>query len=449
MGRGWILATLGLLVGLLGGCASTGPVGDDGRALDPNLLASFQLYGQGERALRPALAQAAQVAANPQVDCEKQWELPFAVATAEGSEGDNRLAWKRALKVEDPLTVIASSPGAQVYEGDRIVRVGGVDGKAMRLLEALGEAREDGKPFEILLQGGKRVMVRPFQVCRGYARLAPPTTPKMQDYHWLMTLHPLELPQVQPSTDEMLWAVLWTQGLSEEGGARMKTYHYTMKIGGTLLQLASLASGLGAAAKAADIALAEAKKAAANVVVDFAKQQIIDQGKQLAMQRLREGLQDAAVNVTRGQVLAVLQRSAANRGSLGGIGFLASTVWDRADAWAFRRMKELGADPLAGLRLHQKMVQRDLADNAFALDAERLSALTRLAEANGLKAQVRALFEGLDIDALDVALAAMPLASERKAFSYELPDELSGGRFSRGLIDGLLHMPAQGGGARP
>jgi hypothetical protein len=446
MGRGWILAMLVLL--LLGGCASTAPLVDDGRELDPDLLASYQLYGQGERALRPALASAAQVAASGKTECDKQWELPFAVATAEGSEGDQRLAWKRALNVDDQLTVIASSPGAQVYEGDRIVRVGRRDGSALNLLEALGEAREDGQPFELVLKTGKRVMVRPFQVCRGYARLAPPTTPKMQDYHWLMTLHPLELPQVQPSTDEMLWAVLWTQGLSEEGGARMKTYHYTMKIGGTLLQLASLASGLGAAAKAADIALSEAKKAAANVVLDFAKQQLIEQGKQLAMQKIREGLQDAAISVTRSQVLAVLQRSAINRGSLGGIGFLASTVWDRADAWAFRRMKELGADPLAGLRLHHKMVQRDLADNAFALDAERLTALTRLAEANGLKTQVRALFDGIDIDSLDIALAAMPLASDRKAFSYELPDELSGGQFSRGLIDGLLHMPAQSGGAR-
>lgn len=443
---GWIVAMLVVL--LLGGCASSGPVLDDGRPIDPDLLASFQLYGQGERALRPALARAAQVAGMPKQECDRQWELPFAVATAEGSEGEQRLAWKRALNVDDQLVVIASSPGAQVYEGDRIVRIGGRDGKALNLLETLGEAREDGKPFEILLSTGKRVMVRPFQVCRGYARLAPPTAPKMQDYHWLMTLHPLELPQAQPSTDEMLWAVLWTQGLSEEGGARMKTYHYTMKIGGTLLQLASLASGLGAAAKAADIALSEAKKAAANVVLDFAKQQLIEQGKQLAMQKIREGLQDAAVSITRSQVISVLQRSAANRGSLGGIGYLASTVWDRADAWAFARMQELGADPLAGLRLHQKMVQRDLADNAFALDAERLTAMTQLAERHGLRTQVRALLEGFDVDSLELALTAMPLASERKAFSYELPDELVGGQFSRGLIDGMLHMPTQAGGAK-
>ena len=57
--------------------------------------------------------------------------------------------------------------------------------------------REEGKPFELELATGKRVTVTPFEVCRGYARLAPPTTPKMQDYHWLMSLHPLELPQLR------------------------------------------------------------------------------------------------------------------------------------------------------------------------------------------------------------------------------------------------------------
>ncbi len=442
---GWIVAVLALL----GGCASPGPVVDDGRPLDPDLLASFELYGQGERALRPALARAAQIAQNPKVECDKQWELPFSVATAEGSEGDHRLAWLRSLKVGDTLTVIASSPGAQVYEGDRIRRIAGrSDDKAMRLLEVLGEAREEGMPFEIQLDTGKRVTVRPFQVCRGYTRLAPPTTPKMQDYHWLMSMHPLELPQAAPSSDEMLWAVLWTQGLSEEGGARMKTVHYTIKIGGTLLQLASLASGLGAAAQLAETALAEAKKQAAAAVLDYAKQQIIEQGKQLALQRLREGLQDAAEKLTRSQVMSVLQRSAANRGSLGGIGYVASFVWDKADAWAFARMQELGADPLAGMRLHQKMVERDLAGSAFALDAERLTALSKLADSRGLRAQVQALLGGVGLDELDVLLAAMPMASDRQAFSYDSPDDPAVGRFSRGLLDSMLHMPASGGARR-
>jgi len=435
---------------LLGGCASTGPAIDGGRPLDPNLLASFELYGQGERALRPALAQAAQLARNPAVTCDKQWELPFAVATAEGSDGDERLAWKRVLDVDHRLTVVAATPGAQLYAGDRILRVGRQRGDtALRLLEVLGEAREEGKPFELELATGKRVTVTPFEVCRGYARLAPPTTPKMQDYHWLMSLHPLELPQAAPSTDEMLWAVLWTQGLSEEGGARMKTYHYTMKIGGTLLQIASLASGLSAAAKLAETALAEAKKQAANAVIDFAKQQILEQGKQLAMQRLREGLQESATKIGRGQALAVLQRSAANRGSLSGIGFIAATAWERADAWAFARMKELGADPLAGLRLHLKMVERELAGSAFALDAERLSGLSKLAEAQGLKPQLQALLGGSGLLDAEIALAAMPMASARPAFSFESADDPGAVQFSRGLLDGLLHLPsASGAGAR-
>lgn len=442
LSHGFILA----LALLLGGCASRGPALDDGRPLDPDLVASYQLYGQGERALRPALAAAAKAAQNPQLECEKQWELPFAVATAEGSEGDDRVAWKRTLDVDDHLTVIATSAEVQLNIGDRIREVAGKrDDSAVRLLERLGDAREEGKPFELQLVNGKRVKIEPFAVCRGYARLAPPMTPKVQDYHWLMSMHPLELPQALPTSDEMLWAVLWTQGLSEEGGARMKTYHYTMKIGGTLLQIASLASGLGAAAKLAETAVAEARKQAATVLIDFAKKQLIEQGKQLAMQRLREGLQEAALKVTRGQAMAVLTKSAANRGALSGIGYIASTVWERADAWAFARMQQLGADPLAGLRLHQKMVERDLAGNAFALDAERLAAMSKLAEAQGMKVQLRALLGGMGLSDLDTSLAMMPSAAARPAFSYNNIEDPGAGQFSRGLLDGMLHLPSAGG----
>lgn len=416
---------------------------DDGRPLDPDLLASYQLYGQGERALRPALAEAARL---NDADCEKQWELPFAVATAEGSEGDARLAWKRALNVEDPLTVVATSPDVQLSEGDRIVRVARTaDSKALVLLEALGNAREEGEPFEIALSNGKRVQVRPFQVCRGYTRLSTPLTPKVQDYHWLMTMHPLELPQASPSRDEMLWAVLWTQGLSEEGGARMKTYHYGTKIGGTLLQLVSLASGLNAAALAAKVAVEEAKKIAVQQLADFARDQIIAQARQIALQKIREALREEVGKISRSQALLVLERSARNRGALMGMGWVASTVWERADAWAFERMRRLGADPIAGLRLHQKMVERELGDNAFALDADRLNALTKLAEANGLKNQAIVALGGVSLEDMGLELAAMPMASSRSSFSFSSPDDPGAGRFSRGLIDGMLQLPSASG----
>jgi hypothetical protein len=428
---------------LLGGCASAPKEIDDGRVLDPNLVASFQLYGQGERALRPALVRAAEVAKNKAVECDKQFELPFAVATAEGAEGDDQVAWKRVLDVDQRVAVIAAAAGSPVAPGERIVQVGRLPARgSWELLEQLGSAREEGRPFEVQLASGQSQQVTPFPVCRGYARLAPPTTPKTQDYHWLMSMHPLELPQSGPSSDEMLWAVLWTQGLSEEGGARMKTYHYTVKIGGTLLQLASLASGLNAAAKLAEVAVDEARKRAAQEISKFASEQLLKQGKELALQRLRQGLQDAAEKVTRGQAMAMMSKSAANRGALTGVGMIAATVWERADAWAFARMQELGADPLAGLRLHQKMVERELGGNAFALDAERIGALTQLAGSKGLRAQALAALGGENFDALDRLAAAMPMASSKAGFSFESADDPAAGRFARGLLDGLLHLPS-------
>lgn len=441
--RAWVLGWMVVLSGVLGGCATQAPPQDDGRPLDPNLVASYQLYGQGERALRPALARAARLKGTT---CDRQFELPFAVATSEGAEGDHRVAWKRVLNVDDRLSVIAAAQGSPVAVGERIVRVGRVaDARAWMLLEALGDAREAGEPFEVQLASGARVTVQPFAVCRGYARLAPPATPKMQDYHWLMSMHPLELPQAAPNADEMLWAVLWTQGLSEEGGARMKTFHYTVKIGGTLLQLYSLASGLSAAAKLAETALDEAKKVATRELANFARDQILQQGKELALQKLREGLQDAAEKISRTQALAVLHKSAANRGSLVGVAMVASTVWERADAWAFDQMQALGADPLAGLRLHQKMVERQLAGSAFALDAERLTALTQLAGTKGLRAQALAALGGENFDDLDRLQAAMPMASTKAAFSFASEDDPAAGRFARGLLDGMLHLPSASG----
>ncbi len=440
-----------LVMGLLSGCASTAPVTDDGRAIDDNLMASFRLYGQGERALRPALLRAAQLR---DADCDKQWELPFSVATAQGYEGDERLAWLRALEVDARLSVIATTEAAGLQTGERLVRVGAVQGvPSTALLQALADRREGGRAFEVETDKGKRVVVTPFEVCRGYTRLAPPNTPKLQDYHWLMSVHPLELPQAAPSADEALWAVLWTQGLSEVGGTRMKTYHYAVNIGSTLYQLATLASGLKGAALAAEAAVSAAKSAAATVVGDAVKQQLIEQGRQLAMQKIRDSLTDAAERLTRAQVVDMLKASASNRGSLMGVGRVGATVWDRADAWAFERMQRLGADPLAGLRLHQKMVERQLGGNAFLLDAERLAALVALADRSGLRSQALAAVGGQAVEGWMQQMDAMPLASARDAFRFDSPDDPAarGGRFANGLVDGMLSLPAASGtpGGKP
>lgn len=433
-----------VLIALLTGCAS-GPkyTVDDGRKVNETLLAGMRAYGAGERLIRPAIARSA---ALQDKECDKQWELPFAVATSAGWDENDRVAWVRALQVDERLTVIAVTQDSPLTVGARLNQIAGQtsdDGE--KLLEWLAEARDEGKPFQVGTAAGKAVQIKPFQVCRGYTRFAPPNTPQTQDYHWLLSLHPLEVIDAEPTPDEALWAVLWTQGLSEEGGARMKTYHYAIKIAGTLYNLATLASGVKAAALAADAALSAAKSAAANVASDFLRQQLIEQGRALAAQKIREGLVDAAQNLTRQQVLNVMQAAAANRGSLSGISRIAATTFERADAWAFSRMAALGAPPLAGFTLHQKLVERSLASNALLFDADRLSALNKVAAARGFEREVTAILGGFRPDALLAEIGAMPLASAQTSFSFDSVDDPGAGRFSRGLIDAMLEMPAETG----
>lgn len=429
---------------LLAGCAS-GPkfTVDDGRKVNEELLAGMKAYGAGERLVRPAIARSA---ALQDKECDKQWELPFAVATSAGWSSDDRVAWARALQVDERLTVIAVTQESPLPMGVRLNHVAGKasdDGE--QLLEWLAEARDTGRPFNVGTAAGKAVLIQPFEVCRGYTRFAPPNTPQLQDYHWLLSLHPLEVTQAEPTPDEALWAVLWTQGLSEEGGARMKTYHYAVKIAGTLYNLATLASGVKAAALAADAAISAAKSAAANAASEFLKNQLIEQGRALATQKLREGLVDAAQQLTRQQVVNVMQAAAANRGSLGGISRIGATAFEKADAWAFSRMAALGAPPLAGFTLHQKLVQRNLAQNAFLFDADRLAALNTVAAARGFEAEVTAILGGYRADALAASIGAMPLASAQPSFSFDSADDPGAGRFSRGLVDAMLEMPAESG----
>jgi hypothetical protein len=436
-----------VLLALLTGCAS-GPkfTVDDGRKVDEALLAGMRAYGAGERLIRPAIARSA---ALKDKECDKQWELPFAVATSAGWSENDRVAWVRALQVDERLTVIAVTQDSPLPMGTRINHVAGQnsdDGE--KLLEWLAEARDKGKPFSVGTAAGQAVQVRPFEVCRGYTRFAPPNTPQLQDYHWLLSLHPLEVTAAEPTPDEALWMVLWTQGLSEEGGARMKTYHYALKIGGTLYNLATLASGVKAAALAADAAISAAKSAAANVASELLKQQLIEQGKALAAQKIREGLVDAAQQLTRQQVVNIMQAAAANRGSLSGISRIAATAFERADSWAFTRMAALGAPPLAGFSLHQKLIERSLAANAFLFDAERLAALNKVAAARGFEAEVVALLGGFKADSLAREIGAMPLASAQGSFSFDSADDPGANRFSRGLVDAMLEMPAESGGKR-
>ena len=439
---GWALLTA------LTGCAAPKYTLDDGRSVNEALLSQIRAYGEGERVLRPAIARSAQLA-DP--DCDKQWELPFSVATSEAWDADDRVAWVRALGVDERLTVVAATADSPLQPGERIAEVDGIrrDGEAERMSLLVVQARDHGQPFTVVTAAGRRARVAPFEVCRGYTRLAPPNSPQTQDYHWLLSLHPLQVAQSRLTEDEALWAVLWTQGLSEEGGARMKAYHYTTSVLGTLYNVATLATGLKGAAMAADAALKAAQSAAAKLATDVLKQQLIDQARQFAAQKAREGLADVADRLSRQQVLEFMQRAATNRGALSGVARIGATVFDRADAWAHERAARLQANPLAGFSLHQKMVEQGFSDNAFALDVERLGALTKLAEARGLGEQVVAILKGVKAADIEFALTGMPLATAPKAFRYEDAAEASSsGPFAYGLIDAMLGMPVESKGAR-
>ncbi|WP_298236166.1 hypothetical protein, partial [uncultured Azohydromonas sp.] len=140
---------------------------------------------------------------------------------------------------------------------------------------------------------------------------------------------------------------------------------------------------------------------------------------QQASAKLRSELGNAAQRVTRAQAMAAMERSAANRGSLSGVAWIASTVFDRADGWAWERMKRLGEDPVAAFTLHQKLMEKDLAENALLLDPERLAALEGIARAQGRGEAVTAALQGLTAEELLLDLSDMPLASAPPRFSYE------------------------------
>lgn len=437
-----------LLVMLLAACASPKFTIDDGRQVDETLLANIRTYGAGERVLRPAIARSAQLRDQ---DCDKQWELPFAVASAYDLPANDRVAWVRGLGVDERLTVVGVAPNSPLQLRDKIVAVGrSSSDDSQRLLLDLAYSRDEGRSFQVILSSGKAVQVVPFQVCRGYARLAPANLPKTQDYHWLMTMHPLEVAQADLTEDEALWTVLWGQGVSEEGGARMKAFHYSTKVAGTLYNLFTIASGLQGAALAADAAIRTAQSAAASAATEVLKKQLIDQASSYASSRVREEVTNAARTLTQAQVVGAMQQAAANRGALTGVAWIAGTVFDQADTWAYQRMTKLGANPLAGFSLHQKLIERGLAANSMVFDQERLAALSKIAETDGRSDDVVAILGGFKPGDLQLALGDMPLASAPQGFSYDDPNDAfsSTQPYARGLIDSMLSMPIESNSKR-
>lgn len=352
--------TAACVLGLLSGCAAQLTV-DDGRALDSGLVREMRAFGAAATALRPAIVRSGVLADS---GCDTQYELPFDPMTSYGvDDDDTRIAWVRALGVNENLSVVAADPSSGLRRGDVVTRVDGYGGRnSLNLAQRLAEARDRGDPFELELASGRRVTVRPVRLCRGHVLVAAPLEPALQRYHWTASVHPLEVFHVALSADEAQWIVLWTQGLSERAGTRMKTYAFVV---GSLKWVSIVGLGIassGAAASARASAAAAGTSATGSV---------------------------AAAHLA-GQAGAMMARAAASRASLTGVSRVAARVFDRADVWAFEQMRSLGMDPRAGISLHEKLVAHGAAANAFLLDEKRLARLRALAAGlpGGTTAQV-------------------------------------------------------------
>lgn len=335
-----------IVVGGLGACSTPRLTVDDGRTVDNALLYQMRSYGAAAQELRPAIVRSAALHGP---DCSKQYELPFEAVTAHGvKDKDEKVAWVRALNVNEDLRVIAAAPTSAVGIGEAIARVNGYEShNTLKMLKVLIEARDRGEPFEVTLASGRRVAVSPIPVCRGHVIVASPLAPASQTYHWNYSVLPLEVFDWSLTRDEAQWIVLWTQGLSEEGGARMKAYAFVV-------------SGLKWAAL---LALGAAASGAASTAGGSAA------GPQAAAQLA-------------GEAGSMATRAAAGRATFSGVSRIAAGVFDRADVWAFDHMLALGMNPRAGLSLHEKLLGHGAEDNGFVLDDKRL-------------AQMRALFDRL------------------------------------------------------
>jgi hypothetical protein len=162
---------------------------------------------------------------------------------------DTKIGLVRALGVNENLTVIASAPSSGLRVGDNVAHVDGYkSGNKLKMIKKLMAARDRGEPFELGLASGREVMVSPIKVCRGHVLVASPFEPALQRYHWTESVHPLEVFHRPLTEDEAQWIVLWTQGLSERGGVRMKTYAFMV---GGVKWIGVLAIGFGASSAAA------------------------------------------------------------------------------------------------------------------------------------------------------------------------------------------------------
>lgn len=371
---------------LAAGCAAPAYTTDDGSPVDEKLLTNIRLYGKGEQILRPSIVKSAQL---KDKDCDKQWELPFVVATSYKLPHMEKIAWVRGLQVDERLSVVAATDDSGLQAGDKIQAINGRDRDPDDMLSDLLDLRDWGREFEIALSTGRKVKVTPIEVCRGHVQITKPDKPDDQDYHWLQSTHPMSIFNQEITPDEAMWMVLWTQGLSEEAGLRMKTYHYGMKLLKTTITIASIASGVGAAASAAqaaaaNVAATEAGKAAAQAagkeVAKYAADQVADSIRQKMIEAAVKEIGKAAAQDI---ALSAVASAGIFKSNLTGVSWVAGTGFYMADKWALDRMEKLGADPLAAYTLHYKLASHAQADNAFVFDEERLENMKRYADAAG------------------------------------------------------------------
>jgi len=204
----------------------------------------------------------------------------------------------------------------------------------------------------------------------------------------------------------------------------MKTYAYGTKVAGTLFNLFTIASGIQGAAAAANAAVQAAQSAATTVATDILKKQLIDQATSAAVDKIRSEATEIVKKVTQAQVMNAMQQAAANRGSLSGVAWVASTIFDDADAWAFQRMDKLKANPLAGISLHQKLIEKGLTANSMVFDPQRMQAITKVIEKRGLRDEMVAILQGIKPEELQFEMLDMPVASMPEASPTTIPTTL-------------------------
>jgi hypothetical protein len=183
-----------------------------------------------------------------------------------------------------------------------------------------------------------------------------------------------------------------------------------------------------------------AKIVARHVASDLLKQQVMAQAQAYAVKLMRDAASDAAEKLLRSRMVASMQQAAINRGSLSGVSRIASTVFERADAWAFERMARLHASPLAAVSLHQKLAEQGSANNVFVFDSERIEVLNKLAQTQGLEEAMLALLKGIRPNSLYAEIDTMPLASAADTFRYD-DAESRVGAYAQGLVAAMLEMP--------